>query len=825
MKDRSILHRLAESGRPAARVDLRGTRRDANAEARYELLGELARGGGGVVHHGRDNDLGREVALKVLREEYLDRPEFVRRFVEEAQIGAQLQHPGIVPVYELGLDEQKKPYFAMKLVKGETLAAKLARRADPGEDRRTLLAVFRDACRTVAYAHARGVIHRDLKPANVMVGSFGEVQVVDWGFAKVLRAGGIADERLAKAAERVGMRIATVRTEDDSEASVAGSVMGTPAYMPPEQALGEVDELDARSDVFCLGGMLCEILTGAPPYRTIGDAALCRLDDALARLDACGADGRLVELSRRAMAPLPKDRPADAQVIADEIAAYLTQAEGRAHRMQVRAAQAQARADRQRRARRFARMIVGGGLAAVLLVGGTFLWIDRQRADRERRNNTAIAAAIREARTRTDSAAALAAAERARDLGGDVTILVATLRARVRRDASVARRDRIASAVRDAFDEACVRLGDPEYTRAQVDATYRRALSAHGLTLATVARELHGAPKAGAIAGALLLWADQRRDDPLLSRAIHAAARGLDPAIGDLDRTVADPGKIDGIAPTRLAIMGWILNRRGEHGKAAALLRAARDRHPGNFWINTTLGATLDVYRSEHAEAVHYFTAARGLRPGRQEPIHALGRSLERAGRYREAIATFARGLSMFPEWTHGTAHLARLHLGVGDADKAETLARGVLARDENDRVALHVLGRCLARKKQWRAAAAYFRRGTLAAELGVALANMKNRDDAMRILREYRTSLPDRAEPCIAASAYFRVRKRYAMAEPQARRATELAPGDGAAWYELALVQDRRGDRAGARQSAKRAVSCPLVQPPWRVLLGQLRD
>ena len=185
-KDKSILRRMEEQGVPAPRVTLRGTERSAQAKDRYEIVGEIARGGVGVVHRGRDNDIGRAVALKVLHDRHLSNSELVQRFVEEAQIGGQLQHPGIVPVYELGLQADKRPFFAMKLVKGETLAARLAARKDPSEQRRRLLRVFRDVCRTLAYAHSLGVIHRDLKPSNVMIWSFGEVQVLDWGFAKVI---------------------------------------------------------------------------------------------------------------------------------------------------------------------------------------------------------------------------------------------------------------------------------------------------------------------------------------------------------------------------------------------------------------------------------------------------------------------------------------------------------------------------------------------------------------------------------------------------------------------------------------------------------------
>src|SRR6516225_6320715 len=153
---------------------------------RYQLVGEIARGGMGAIFKGRDVDLGRDIAVKMMLETHKGRTEMLQRFVEEAQIGGQLQHPGIVPVYELNQTRDRRPYFTMKLVKGRTLAALLAERADPAQDWPRFLKIFEQVCQTLAYAHSRGVIHRDLKPLNVMVGAFGEVQVMDWGLAKTL---------------------------------------------------------------------------------------------------------------------------------------------------------------------------------------------------------------------------------------------------------------------------------------------------------------------------------------------------------------------------------------------------------------------------------------------------------------------------------------------------------------------------------------------------------------------------------------------------------------------------------------------------------------
>src|SRR4029077_3530448 len=185
---------------------------------RYRIDGEIARGGMGAILKARDPDLGRDVALKVLRDDLREHADMVRPFVEEAQIGGQLQHPGVVPIYELGTLADRRPFFAMKLVKGRTLSALLAERAGQGEDQPRLLGIFEQVCLTMAYAHVRGVIHRDLKPSNIMVGSFGEVQVVVWGRAKGLAQGGVADDEEAGRI-RDDTVIQTGRTGPDAELS------------------------------------------------------------------------------------------------------------------------------------------------------------------------------------------------------------------------------------------------------------------------------------------------------------------------------------------------------------------------------------------------------------------------------------------------------------------------------------------------------------------------------------------------------------------------------------------------------------------------------
>jgi serine/threonine-protein kinase len=169
-----------------------GTARPAADWGRYTLSGEIARGGMGIVLRGHDGRLNRELAVKVLHPQLRDAPSVVRRFTDEAQIGGRLQHPGVVPVYDLGILPDGRLFFAMKLVEGRTLSALLKERPVLSHDLPRFLKVFEQVCQTMAYAHSRGVLHRDLKPANVMVGAFGEVQVMDWGLAKVLASGGLS---------------------------------------------------------------------------------------------------------------------------------------------------------------------------------------------------------------------------------------------------------------------------------------------------------------------------------------------------------------------------------------------------------------------------------------------------------------------------------------------------------------------------------------------------------------------------------------------------------------------------------------------------------
>ncbi len=333
---------------------------DRNPEHRYRLDGEIARGGMGMIIKGRDNELGRDLAIKVLLDSHRDNTAIVRRFVDEARICGQLQHPGIAPVYEMGHFADQRPYFTMKLVQGETLSKLIAERDDSAVGRGKMIGIFAQICETMAYAHSRGVIHRDLKPANVMVGAFGQVQVMDWGLAKVFTAAGLTDEKGAVVQPHASTT--TAMTQDSTRPDVAiargtqtqwGSVMGTPAYMPPEQALGDVESLDERADVFSLGAILCEILTGKPPYATDNGtnpydlARQGQLDECIERLADCGADPVLISLTVQCLQLKTHDRPRDASALASLVTQYLESVESRLRTAELERTAQAARADAQ----------------------------------------------------------------------------------------------------------------------------------------------------------------------------------------------------------------------------------------------------------------------------------------------------------------------------------------------------------------------------------------------------------------------------------------------------------------------------------------------
>jgi serine/threonine protein kinase len=287
---------------------------------RYELVEKIGQGGMASVYLAKDRELDRPVALKVLNAGPGDGPARAR-LANEARIIAALEHPGIVPVHDAGILPDGRLYYAMKLVRGKRLDEHLSLTGSLVER----LQLFEKVCQAVAFAHAHGVVHRDLKPQNIMVGSFGEVLVMDWGIAKLRAGDGVAGSAVAPS-EPPDAAPPAPRT-----GTAHGTVLGTPGYMAPEQACGEIDLIDERTDVYALGAILHYLLAGhAPPAPSPGGGEDGVRTDA-PRQRHPSVPRSLEAVCRKALAADRGERYASVPELADEVARFLAGLRVEAH--------------------------------------------------------------------------------------------------------------------------------------------------------------------------------------------------------------------------------------------------------------------------------------------------------------------------------------------------------------------------------------------------------------------------------------------------------------------------------------------------------------
>ncbi len=667
----------------------------------YEVLEELAHGGMGAVYRVFDPDLHRSLAVKVLQQKYRDESDLDQRFREEAQLTGQLQHPGIPPVHDVGRLADGRPFFAMKLVRGRTLAELLAERprganATPlAEGLSRWLAVFAQVCQAVAYAHSRGVIHRDLKPANVMVGAFGEIQVLDWGLAKVLwkdEGGRMRDEQDQSA----GSDSSFILHPSAFYKSQAGAVLGTAAYMAPEQARGEVGGLDERCDVFGLGGILCVILTGQPPYRgpsaqeQYSQAGMAELADAYARLESSGADAELVRLARMCLAGEREARLRDAGAVAAAVTAYQAGVAERLRRAELERAAAEARAKEERKRRRLAVALAAAVLGLVLVGGAGGWWFALERAQ-TRQGVEALVGQARELQQRFHWAEARAVlTQAARRLGtGGLSELGDQVRQAQTDLEWAARLDEIglkrATSIDGMFDNAGAEAG---YAQVFQEAGFQVAKEP-----SVVAARVKASGIREAWVAALDDWAIVTRGTALQEPLLRVA-READPdewrdrlrapevwrVRAKLER-LAEEARVAEVSPQLLHVLADRLDVLG--GDAVPLLRAAQQRYPTDFWLNFLLGTylrrqvTKGVEEEVGAEeAVGFLRAALVVRPESFAVHINLGIALKAKGRVNDAIAHYERALQINP-------NAAQAHNNFGAALNAKGRVDDAIARYE----------------------------------------------------------------------------------------------------------------------------------------------
>lgn len=813
---------------------------------RYHVFGELARGGMGVVLRGRDRVLGRDVAIKVLRREHLDSHEAQDRFFEEAQVGAQLQHPGVVPVHEVGLVDESVPFFTMKLVRGETLAQLLRARTHDADDRSRFIDIFEQICQAVAYAHARGVIHRDLKPSNVMIGSYGEVQVMDWGLAKVMDRGGIADDRARP--KEASIPVATVRSEDEGTNSRAGSVFGTPAYMAPEQARGDIEAMDERTDVFALGSVLCEVLTGAPAFaphdEALAQARACATESALGRLDECGADPELVGLAMDCLQAAPSARPRNAKAIRERLARYATKRDARAERAKLELEAERVRAAGAKRAQRLTLALAASTLLTLAAVGGTWFWqrsraAEHQEFVRARAEESLRAADVMigravagdpllapviyaDALRETEQAHALIADDGFEDRGFRSQVEERLERVRSSHERSVvdAERIRMHNALLATLGEHRVVEG-PELLAGQWRLDWARcteqrnqaAFASAGVDVdaadpkgaADVLRGAHS----GAFAVALDLWALQRRElvdhgemereqiavltrlaaeldagDPLRDRLRLELARSSFEANGARLEALAADAKPEAQAAVSMVMLGRMLEQAGSKANIE-LWERSRVHHAGDSWLHLFLGHAYEGAAPRRLEAAKgCYLAAYALNPNVGLAIRVAGICFAQGD--SPAFQRWAkRAASLAPDAAHAQYVLAMALVQAGELDDADRALSKVLELDSSFGAAYSIRASILQQQRRTESFAEQLRLLHRAAELSPGVAWIQN-----NLGQAYR-----------GVANWERAALHFA-------EAARISPQDPLAWRRLAQCRRMSGDLRGALEAYRTLLS-----------------
>jgi serine/threonine-protein kinase len=794
----------------------------------YEVEAVLGCGGMGVVYKARQSALDRMVAVKMLLVGPLAGYQELERFRRETAALACLKHPNIVQVYDAG-EAEGRPYFSMELVEGGSLARMLSGTPQPARQAAALLTTLAEA---VHAAHQSGIVHRDLKPANILLAADGTPKIADFGLAGPLEGG-------------AGL-------------TQTGVPMGTPGYMAPEQARGQARALGTAVDVYALGAILYELLTGRPPFRaeTLAETLRQVMDQEPAppsRLNA-GVPRDLETICLKCLHKAPARRYAGARDLAEDLGRFLA-----GKPIQARPVGLAERAAKWVRRRPAAALLLAALGVMVGSAAGVGLWLQHQEENRRG------AKAQQEAQAREAIETALSRADdRRREERWPEALLILTEAATHLADANSPtleeRLRRAESDVRIAIELERVRESSPFLSDGDVDhkqraAEYREVFERAGLRIDDDISAVADFIIASAIRDQLVAAVEDRAlvafmlgDDPLLGRLLQIA-RSVDPeprwgdrfhqvaawrSRAQLLQLAADAFKTEPAPPAhQLALLGCLLRHSGTESTGVELLGEACRRHPGNFWLNREMGATL-LKASRIGESLAYYRAALALRPDNAGAHESLGVALFFAGQSDEALAAFRRAAELPPRsrssrqrlvgalaqtgrWEEAAAeclksldvdptdHFPPLRLAMAlyvhrRDDDAIAACRLAIGADPSDGTAYQFLGLTLMRQGRHDEAAAAFRK----------MSELQPKNSNARHLLAQELAAAGRAEEAIA----------------EARTGVAQDPKTDTFYRDLGTLLRKQGQAEEAVTAFRKAADCVAQQPDnWDGLAVALLD
>ena len=799
---------------------------------RYALAHIHARGGIGQVWLARDGELGRNVALKELRPERAEDPRNWARFLKEAQITGQLEHPGIVPIYELARrSKDQQPFYTMRFVKGHTLSEAIATyhqkqaagQAGP-RDLQDLLNAFISVCNAIAYAHSRGVIHRDLKPQNVALGDFGEVMVLDWGLAKLVDV----------PEEDSGTSLVELPKEPGE--TVPGQVLGSPAYMAPEQAAGQVDRIERRSDVYGLGAILYELLTGRPPFSGSDSHEVIRKVQTEApekpRQVCRDVPPALEAVCLRALAKKPEDRYASVKELAEEVKRWLADQPVNAWPEPW-----PARARRwMGRHRTLLTTSVAFLITAVvsLAIGTVRLEWERSRTDtarleavknlNEAKRQAEIAktnenearhqqqraeANLAKFRTAVDKHWLVQISDNLKEWESNSSNQDLFMK-RMLDDTLVFLQSAIDSTSGDPLAEAdsarlYISMGLVYYLKARVDdalSMFRKAISQYEKTVEVfpnVAAYRQKLVETNHLVG--MLFTDNRRWDEAI--VAFRKAIELDPkfalAYSNLGWALGEKKRYDEAIPilhkaieldSKLAEahnnLGWALNGKGQYDEAIPSLRKALELDPKDAKAQNNLGYALNRKR-QYDEAIPILRKAIDLDPNHATAHNNLGSALNGKGHYDEAVPILRRAIEINPRYATAHNNLGYALNRKQRYDEAIPILRKAIEINSRYATAYNNLGWALIEKRQYDEAIPILRKAieldpkqvNARNHLGRALNEKGRYDEAIPILREAVAINPNHRSAHNNLGWVLNEKGWYDEAIPILRKAIELDPKD----------------------------------------------